>query len=128
MTVRAGQIVHISGWVRATSPTVGSLDGAMIYDSLHGAAGGLRWHEAGGWQRFQMIREITQSGPFTLTFVLNGLGELQLDELRVVPHNPRPESNPSDKPPEPATPPTPRPSALQFLNHLPKLNPLAPRE
>ena len=125
LTVHSGQILHVSGWVRVAAPAVGNLDGAMVYDSLAGPAGALRWQEQTAWQPFQMIREVRQSGPFTVTFALNGLGELQLDDVRVVPLNLPTDPSP---PASPADDRSKRSKAFDFLNRLPKLNPLAPKK
>jgi hypothetical protein len=89
ITVRAGQVIHISGWVRVVSTISGSLDGAMLYDSQNGPVGALRWHERSGWRRFVMVREVQYSGKLNLTMTLTGLGEIQFDDLRVTPHTPR---------------------------------------
>jgi hypothetical protein len=74
-----------------------------------------------------MIREVRQSGPFTLTFALNGLGELKLDDIRVVPLDSGTDSDPLQSPPESADGGNKRSRALEFFNRLPKLNPLARR-
>ena len=89
VTVHAGQILVISGWVRMVHPTAGSLDGFMIYDSIAGSPAAQRWNQKSGWQRFQMVREVTESGPFSISFVLSGLGEVELDDVTVVAHQPR---------------------------------------
>jgi len=88
VTVRNGQIVHISGWVRIVSPVRGNLNGAMLYDNLLGPDAALRLRKRSGWQRFQLIRTVHRSGPLTLTAKLTGIGEVQLDDLRIVPYNP----------------------------------------
>lgn len=86
--VRAGQVIHISGFVRVAAPCVGSLDGAMLYDSLSGPAGALRWHANTDWQPFELLREPASDGDMTLTLTLNGLGEILFDDLKVVVANP----------------------------------------
>lgn len=129
ITVHAGQIVHISGWVRVAAPSIGSLDGAMIYDNLTGPVGALRWQERTGWLPFQLIREIHQSGPLMLTLTLDGLGEMHVDDLRVL------AIGPDGSVPQPGFPiqqtggerPPSRPWDL--LGRLPRWNPLrGPRE
>lgn len=127
VTVRAGQVVYISGWVRVAAPITHSLDGALLYDNLIGPLGALRWNHRSGWQRFVLLRDVPQSGELTLTIALTGLGEIQFDDLRIIPHNPPGESRPAetaDKSPEAEKP---QGSAFDFLNRLPRLNPLAPR-
>ena len=98
---RAGQILHISGWVRVLAAGEGSLDGAMLYDSIAGPAGALRWRQRSGWKRFELIREVVQSGPVTLTFNLTGTGEIQLDDLQVIHHDGKPRTA-SSEPVKPA--------------------------
>ena len=83
--VHADSVLHISGYIQIPEPLRGSLDGFMILDSLTGASGAIRMHRTRGWQRFEMLREIHESGPFELTFVLAGHGEVRLDDLRVIP-------------------------------------------
>ncbi|MDA1015640.1 MAG: hypothetical protein O3A00_14450 [Planctomycetota bacterium] len=119
VNLQSGQIVHVSGWIKLNTPVISSQDGIMIYDSILGPLGAIRWRDASDWQRFEMIREVQRSGPFTLTLSLNGLGEVQLDDLRIVPHTPQnqpariSEQSPSS------------PSLRQnLLNRLQRLNPL----
>lgn len=81
--VRAGQLVHISGWVKVPQSLVGDVDGLMIYDNLLGKVGAMRFHEVQDWQQFEMYREVRQSGPLTVTLALHGLGDLQIDRLRI---------------------------------------------
>jgi hypothetical protein len=87
--VHSGQILHVSGWVRIVSPVVGNLDGVMLYDNISGPIGALRWKSRDTWQRFEIVRDVEKSGPFQLTVSLNGMGEIQLDELKIVPHSPQ---------------------------------------
>jgi hypothetical protein len=88
VAVRAGQIVHMNGWVRLVTPIVRNLDGAMLYDSIGGPEGAIRWHDASDWKRFELIREVQESGDLTLKISLSGLGEVQFDDLRIIPQNP----------------------------------------
>lgn len=122
MTVRAGQILHISGWIRIVTPPTSSLDGVMVYDSLLGTAGAVRWTRTNGWQRFEILREVRESGPMKVQLALTGLGEVQFDDLRVVPHAPRGES----EPPAELNPDSGR-GAIPFAKGLPRLPRLIPR-
>ena len=83
VTVRPGQIVRISGWIRIDQPIQGSPDGCLISDSISGPDLALRWHATRGWQPFQMFRAIDQHGHLTVTIALSGLGEVWLDDLRI---------------------------------------------
>ena len=71
------------------SPVVGHLDGVMLYDNIGGQIGALRWKDQNTWQRFEIVRDVERSGPFQLTVSLNGMGEIQFDELKIVPHSPQ---------------------------------------
>jgi hypothetical protein len=112
--VRAGQILHISGWVRVLSSGEGSLDGAMFYDSIAGPAGALRWRQRCGWKRFELIREVVQTGTVSLTISLTGTGEIQLDNLKVVYHD----AKPLDGLAQPLVPPA-EPRRWPFIERLP---------
>ena len=87
MPVYAGQLVHISGWAKLSRPLQAGLDGAMIYDSILGKAGALRFREKQDWRRFELLREVTTSQDMTVTFALASLGEIQIDDLKIVPHD-----------------------------------------
>ncbi|GAB4150988.1 MAG: hypothetical protein Tsb009_26150 [Planctomycetaceae bacterium] len=119
MTVRSGQIVQITGWVRVISNVTGSLDGGMVYDSLAGPGGAIRFGTQAGWRRFSLIRPVQSSGQFSITFSLTGMGDLLFDDIQVVVHSP------SSLQPDSKNPTTPKPeetpSPLRFLNRLPKI-------
>jgi hypothetical protein len=92
MSVYAGQIVHISGKIQVVTPLTGNTDGLMIYESTKGTVGALRWKDATPakqWQPFQLIREIDRSQDLTVTIELRGLGEVRIDDLKVVPIKPK---------------------------------------
>jgi hypothetical protein len=86
ITARAGQILHISGWVKIVAPVTHSLDGVTVHDNIDRMLGALRFNEKSGWQRFQMLREVRADGPYVLTFSLHGMGEVLFDDLQVIPH------------------------------------------
>ena len=91
LSVYAGQIVHISGKVQISTPITGHPDGLVIYESTKGTVGALRWREptpAKEWVPFQLIREIHSSQDLTVTIELRGLGEVHIDDLKVVPIDP----------------------------------------
>jgi hypothetical protein len=113
IAVRGGQIVQITGWVRVATPIVGSLDGAVLYDTLGGHRRALRWKAGGGWGRFKLFREVREKGEFRVSMQLNGMGEIQFDDLQVRIYDP-PGADPQ---------PPPRDSAANrsLLDRLPKL-------
>ena len=81
--VQAGQFVRITGWAKIPAPLVGSLDGALIYDSLLGKSGALRLKGAQDWKRFELIRPVPESQEVTLSLSLQGFGELLVDDVRI---------------------------------------------
>ena len=87
--VRSGQVVHISGWIKVPERVHGSQDGVIVYDSQSGPVGALRFEEVKEWKQFSLVREIQQSGELTITISLTGLGEVLLDDLVIVPHDPK---------------------------------------
>lgn len=83
VSVHAGHLIKISGWVKAPHPFVGSIDGVMIYDSLLGKTGAIRIKNAIDWQRFELWRMAPESQSLTVTAEMHGLGELYLDDVRI---------------------------------------------
>jgi hypothetical protein len=86
--VRSGQIVHISGWVKVVSKITGGTEGVLIYDSIGGSESALRYRMSGEWQRFDLLREVQETGELTLKLALGGLGEVQFDDLRIIAQTP----------------------------------------
>lgn len=119
VTVRKGQIVYIGGWVQVVSPIQGNLDGAMFYDSLSGPAGALRFRAQTGWQHFQVLREVHESGDLNVTLTLNGLGEIHFDDLQIIPHDDGTLTQPSDLIKAQPAGSTGRASPLDLLRRLP---------
>jgi hypothetical protein len=88
ISVHAGQIVRISGWAKIPQAISGSFDGALIYDSLLGKPGAVRLKAAQDWQRFELVRPVPESQELTITLSLQGIGELYVDDLRVIAFEP----------------------------------------
>ena len=126
LTVHAGQVVRISGWVKLPQAVVGSLDGATIHDSLLGKTGAWRVKPARDWQRFELLRVVPESLDLTVTISLHGLGELAIDDLQIVAFTPSTEVAESSSPSEPAVKPA-KFSPLDALD-LRRLNPLPKRK
>ncbi|GDY09494.1 hypothetical protein LBMAG52_29800 [Planctomycetia bacterium] len=120
IAVRAGQVLHISGWVRVASAVTGSFDGVTLSDNLTGRSGAWHWQEKREWQRFEMLREAYQDGPFALTITLHGLGDVQFDDLEVISHDPPGESQLATHS-ETATEPESKAGRFDFLKRFPKL-------
>ena len=120
IAVRAGQVLHISGWVRVASAITGSFDGVTLSDNLTGRTGAWHWQEKREWQRFEMLREAYQDGPFALTITLHGLGDVQFADLKVIAQDPPGESRLATHT-ESATEPESKAGRFDFWKHLPKL-------
>ncbi|MFN0054041.1 MAG: hypothetical protein ACKV0T_17820 [Planctomycetales bacterium] len=116
VTVYEGQLVYTSGWVKVAAPSLRNLDGVMLYDSIGGPATALRWRSRTEWQKFELVREVTKTGPFTLTLTLSGLGEVFFDDFQIIPiaTGGTPESSPDKPPTRPG-----RPGALDFIKRIP---------
>jgi hypothetical protein len=104
--------------VRVTTPISHSLDGAILYDNLGGPISAMRWQAPSGWQRFSLLREVRHSGSFTVTMSLGGLGEIQFDDLKIIPHDPK--TTPPESPPTIADPKSPFTTPLRLLQQLPR--------
>lgn len=117
--VRAGQVLHISGWVRLGTAISGSLEGLTLSDNLTGSTGAWHWHEKREWQRFEMLREVYVDGPFMLTITLHGLGDVQFDDLKLIAHDPPTDSQlatPDGAPKDSES----KQGRFDFLKRLPK--------
>ena len=100
VSVHAGQYVRVTGWAKIPAPIIGSLDGALIYDSLLGKSGAVRLKAVQDWQRFELLRPVPETQEMTVTISLQGLGELLVDDLRITafelgPNQPLPSTNKS---------------------------------
>ena len=126
LTVHAGQVVRISGWVKLPQVVLGSLDGATIHDSLLGKTGAWRVKVARDWQRFELLRVVPESQELTVTISLHGLGELAIDDLQIAAFVPPAEVAESPSSSEPAVKPA-KFSPLDALD-LRRLNPLPKRK
>ncbi len=122
--VAAGQIVHLSGWVRIRRPLLATHDGIKIYDSLLGESAAIRMRETRDWQQFELIREVSETGECSLTFELAALGEVLLDDLQIQVFQPpgRPGGTPTAKSSaEPDKPTSATGGTLDFLQRIPGL-------
>ena len=94
ITVHAGHALRIAGWIKIPAELQSSQDGALIYDSLLGRGLALRFRETTDWQRWELVREVSESQDITVTLALTGLGEVRLDDLEVTLH-PLPDVSPA---------------------------------
>jgi len=81
--VRAGQLLRITGKVSVGAPITGSFEGLMIYDSIGGDVLAQRFDRTEGWRAFSYYRIAPLDGEIRVTVALTGLGEAQIDDLRV---------------------------------------------
>ena len=100
VSVHAGQYVRVTGWAKIPTPIIGSIEGALIFDSLLGKSGAVRLKAVQDWQRFELLRPVTETQEMTMTISLQGLGELLVDDLRITaselgPNVPLPSTNKS---------------------------------
>jgi hypothetical protein len=99
-----------------TAPNIGNLDGAILYDSLAGPGAALRWRKTADWQKFELVREVTETSGLTLTMALTGLGEILFDELEITPLDVESSSNARSVKNPPASG---RTGPFDFLKRLP---------
>ena len=83
--VAAGELVRIHGWVRVVGPIGASVDGLMLVDSLGGPALAERIGPAPEWQEFSSYRIAADSGTMSVSFVLTGLGQAEIDDVTIAP-------------------------------------------
>lgn len=95
ISVHAGQFVRITGWAKIPQALVGSTEGALIYDNLLGKSGAIRLKATQDWQRFELLRPVPESQDVTVSLSLHGLGELLVDDLKIVAFELGPDVTPS---------------------------------
>lgn len=126
LAVRSGQIVHVTGWVKVSSPIIGNPQGATFQDSIMGPGGALHWNLQSGWQKIDLIREVPQTDNLILTLSLNGMGSILFDDLRVIAYTPEPKPyqqiNAAETPPLLQSADE-NSSGFNLLKKLPKLGP-----
>ena len=86
VTLAPGTLVRISAWVRQQGGYVGSVDGAMLFDSAGGEAPALRLIGGDGkWKRFSVYRRVPSTGTIGMTVALTGVGSVWFDDLKIEP-------------------------------------------
>ncbi len=87
LVAQPGQYIHVTGKVRIPQSIDPAGDGLVIYNTLDGAVRGLRFRQptqGGQWQTFELMSQATDAREFAIVFELRGLGDVLLDDLRVV--------------------------------------------
>jgi hypothetical protein len=121
VAVHGGDIVLATGRIRVEQAVSGGPDGLLVYDNVKGTVSALRFQEAtspGRWESFELIREISESRDFRLTFELLGDGDVRVDDVRVVALS-RPEVSPSTPEEDPGA--RRRRNLLDFAAPLPRV-------
>ncbi|MDR3234059.1 MAG: hypothetical protein LBT46_10425 [Planctomycetaceae bacterium] len=84
VTVRSGEVLCVTGWIRIPQKLESTVDGLMIFDSFGGEELSLRFIETNGdWRNFVFYRIAPTDGNFYVFFALNGCGEVHLDDIQV---------------------------------------------
>jgi hypothetical protein len=83
VAIQAGDILHVSGWVRVRFPSEDRLDHALIHDTIQGPPSGIRLKRNQVWQRFEFVRVADRDDEFQVRFAIEGLGEMQIDDIRI---------------------------------------------
>ncbi len=80
---QAGALYRIRGWIQVPGPVTGSIEGAMVFDSLAGLALAERVGQTDGWREFVLYRFAPRAQPLFLTVALSGLGEVLIDDVTI---------------------------------------------
>ncbi len=83
ISVKSGDLLHVTGWVKIPRDITDSLEGFRIYDTQFGASCALQWTEETDWHQFQMLRPIWKQEDLKLILELHGLGDVAIDDLKV---------------------------------------------
>ncbi len=81
--VRAGDVLRIRFWLRVPAAIQGSIDGAVVYDSLGGPSLAVAQAEPLEWKQFTLYRRATRSDNFSVTLGITGIGDMYIDDLVV---------------------------------------------
>jgi hypothetical protein len=87
-----GQVLRISFWARVPT-VVGSADRFIAFDTAGGEPLGVRirsttWNPVRRvhlWQQFHLYRRAPADGKIGVSFVLTGIGEALIDDVRIEP-------------------------------------------
>jgi hypothetical protein len=80
-----GTLVRISAWAKLPAPTVGSPDGALMFDSAGGEPLAVRLNLPSEWKRYILYRRVPSSGSIHVTLALTGMGTVYFDDVRIEP-------------------------------------------
>lgn len=81
--VKAGELLHVTGWIRIPRPLTSSLEGFRIYDTQFGSANALQWSQETEWKQFEMMRPIWKQEDVHIVMELYGLGDVAIDHVQI---------------------------------------------
>jgi hypothetical protein len=79
----AGQTARIRCRVRIPQQIQGSVDGALLFDSLGGESLALRVIDAADWKSFEWHRPVVESSEIRFHIVMTGQGSVELDDVAI---------------------------------------------
>lgn len=80
----AGDFVVMTAQVRVNRPFLSSQDGFLIFDTMVGSHGAVRFtDQKKSWQTVKIVRKISKDSKFRVRFELRGNGDVDIDDLRV---------------------------------------------
>ncbi|MDR2440950.1 MAG: hypothetical protein LBE12_16445 [Planctomycetaceae bacterium] len=121
--VRMGEMLCVHGWVRIPRRLESTVDGLMIFDSLGGESLALRFLEAKDWREFAFYRNVPMDGNYYVTFGLQGLGEVHIDDVSISAVQFEAPAQIPAPPQQPSTPtPWQRLNPFQYLPPIPIWN------
>lgn len=82
LTVPAGHLVEITGWVRVLEEPIGSADPVLIFDSIGGEESALRIESGSSWRSFRLVRAAPAGAACRVTVALGGVGRAAVDSLQ----------------------------------------------
>jgi hypothetical protein len=85
-----GTLVKITAWMRMPGPITGSVDGAMLYDSIGGEPLAVRTTAPDPlWKPYVFYRRVPAAGAVNVTMALTGVGSVYFDDVEIEPLTPR---------------------------------------
>jgi hypothetical protein len=87
--LQPGTWVRISACVKLPAPTIGSPDGALLYDSAGGEPLAVRMNLPCAWRQYFLYRQVPPSGSINVTLALTGIGTVYFDDICIEPMVPK---------------------------------------
>lgn len=80
-----GSWVKLSAWLNVPQKIVGSVDGALFYDSASGEPLAFRTTQTQGWRKVTLYRQVPVSGRIRAVVALTGMGSVLVDDITIEP-------------------------------------------